>query len=321
MKEFREVRDSNKNKRATSKLNGSSIKKALLGRGHVAPGDDENSPLCADTFDDVSVDMSSVGPLPADLKATVEEFQEIETAIRRVTAQLDELQRRKVRSHFRSEAEERRDTHEMSEATQTLSAHFKKADRKLAELEVVASLGGTDAKAMYHNMRCAYSARFSALAQVVKDNQRKYVAQTQKQTKASMFKKDTKVDTVVDQLDKEEAMDRYMDRGLSEDQAHILLHNESQMKERDSDIRELLTSLTSLHDIFKDVNTLVLEQGTILDQIDYNLVKSKDTLVKATEELNIAVKHQEAGRFKLCVLFLVMLILGFVVAIVMKHAV
>ena len=125
----------------------------------------------------------------------------------------------------------------------------------------------------------------------------------------------------MEELERAEAKDRFMDRGLTEEQASVLMQNEMSMKDRDGEVRDLLKSLVVLHDVFRDVNQLVIDQGSILDQIDYNLVASKAHVESASKELTVALKHQDAGRFKLCVLFLLMMIFGFLFAIVMKAAV
>jgi syntaxin 16 len=38
--------------------------------------------------------------------------------------------------------------------------------------------------------------------------------------------------------------------------------------------------------LFKDLSHLVVEQGTVLDRIDYNLQKSKTNMTKANKELD-----------------------------------
>ena len=62
------------------------------------------------------------------------------------------------------------------------------------------------------------------------------------------------------------------------------------LKKRDTELNKLLNSVSDLAGIFKDMQVLVMEQGSILDRIDYNIdvastnvVKGKNSLIKAKD--------------------------------------
>lgn len=62
------------------------------------------------------------------------------------------------------------------------------------------------------------------------------------------------------------------------------------LKKRDTELNKLLNSVSDLAGIFKDMQVLVMEQGSILDRIDYNIdvastnvVKGKNSLIKAND--------------------------------------
>ncbi len=65
------------------------------------------------------------------------------------------------------------------------------------------------------------------------------------------------------------------------------------LQQRDNELSYLLNNVTKLATIFKDIQTLVMEQCSILDRIDYNIdvagdnvIKSKKSLIKANEYHN-----------------------------------
>jgi syntaxin 16 len=67
-------------------------------------------------------------------------------------------------------------------------------------------------------------------------------------------------------------------------------NSDIQLQRRDNELNELLNSVNDLAQIFKDMQTLVMEQGSILDRIDYNIdiastnvTSGKNSIVKANE--------------------------------------
>ena len=71
----------------------------------------------------------------------------------------------------------------------------------------------------------------------------------------------------------------------------FMMDNSKQvLKKRDTELNKLLNSVNDLAGIFKDMQVLVMEQGSILDRIDYNIdiastnvVKGKNSLIKAND--------------------------------------
>lgn len=87
---------------------------------------------------------------------------------------------------------------------------------------------------------------------------------------------------------------------------------------REKEIRQIAKSINDLAAIFRDLATLVIEQGTILDRIDYNVEHVRKDVEDAVGELHGAEKAQKGQRNKLCMLLLCIGILIAVIIIIFK---
>ena len=87
---------------------------------------------------------------------------------------------------------------------------------------------------------------------------------------------------------------------------------------RTSQITQIATSISELADLFRDLSNLVVEQGTVLDSVEYNVQQTSRELVAAESELKQAARYQaNTGRRK-CILFLILIIVGLVIVLVYK---
>jgi len=64
-----------------------------------------------------------------------------------------------------------------------------------------------------------------------------------------------------------------------------LEHIESIAIDRNEKIDHLVKSINQLNSLFKEMNRLVIDQGTLLDRIDFNIDLTYKKTVKAKEEL------------------------------------
>ena len=71
-------------------------------------------------------------------------------------------------------------------------------------------------------------------------------------------------------------------------QTNVIPATYSMAMQREEELRNLLKSIEELNTIFKDISILVIEQGTILDRIDYNIERADHNL-RQTEELLVMV--------------------------------
>ena len=80
------------------------------------------------------------------------------------------------------------------------------------------------------------------------------------------------------------------------------------LKRRDSDLNQLLDSMNNLASTFKDLKNLVVEQGTILDRIDYNIDSAAENTAKGKQHLRNAENIQKNSCFRNVMLILVLVV-------------
>ena len=65
---------------------------------------------------------------------------------------------------------------------------------------------------------------------------------------------------------------------------------------------------------------LVIDQGTILDRIDYNIEQAADRVGHAVVELNKANEYQKKSRTMLCIYVLLLLCSFMVIVLILKKS-
>lgn len=96
------------------------------------------------------------------------------------------------------------------------------------------------------------------------------------------------------------------DTGFTKDQLVELADMEVNAGQRSEEICQIATSISELHTIFKELAVLVIDQGSILDRIDYNIEQVVTRSKQASKELVKAEKAQKSNRATNCILALVL---------------
>lgn len=81
------------------------------------------------------------------------------------------------------------------------------------------------------------------------------------------------------------AAEAYFDKGFSDQQQAHLRDNTTAIQQRDEEILSIVKSISELATIFKDLAVLIVDQGTILDRIDYNIELASHHIEEGHTEL------------------------------------
>lgn len=88
--------------------------------------------------------------------------------------------------------------------------------------------------------------------------------------------------------------------------------------QRNRDLANLLNSINSLSQIFKDLQALIMHQGTILDRIDYNIEQTKANVYDAHEIIKEEHENMKSSFARKINLGLVVIICIMIVLYIIK---
>merc|ERR1712060_929166 len=97
--------------------------------------------------------------------------------------------------------------------------------------------------------------------------------------------------------------------GFDKEQLQRLKQMEVNASNRTQEILNIAKSVHELATLFQELSVLVVEQGSLLDRIDYNVEQTLDSLGKAKKHVDKANVYQKRSRTALCIIVLIMLII------------
>ena len=120
----------------------------------------------------------------------------------------------------------------------------------------------------------------------------------------------------------ESTIDNLINSKIDDEKNNFLYTQEDdkhqQIKKRDEDISVLVKSIDELSGIFKDLQNIVQEQGTILDRIDYNINISYENSQQGLKYIKKAEEHQSESCFRNVILLLFIIIFIEAILIISK---
>eukprot|EP01132_Coremiostelium_polycephalum_P004266 gene4266-5338_t len=176
-----------------------------------------------------------------------------------------------------------------------------------------ASLSPEDIK-MKENIQTSKYSKLQELSQLFKQKQRIYLTNLQKLHSNSFNDWGDGNQEEEDERYKIEEFDHFTDK-----QMELVKIMEQEAAERNTEIKKILASINDLTTLYQDISVLIVQQGTLLDRIDYNLTRVEENLEEAEKEVGVANKYHKEYRTRLCILMiLVALVIGMVFFMIIK---
>jgi syntaxin 16 len=88
--------------------------------------------------------------------------------------------------------------------------------------------------------------------------------------------------------------------------------------QREREIDDIAQGIIELSDLFRDLQAMVIDQGTMLDRIDYNVERMATDVKEADKEIKVASGYQRKTTKRKIILLLLLVIAGMIIILVIK---
>lgn len=116
------------------------------------------------------------------------------------------------------------------------------------------------------------------------------------------------------------AMPNNFNMGFTEQQLMSIQSNESSINRRSKEITDIAKSIHHLAEVFRDLQTMIVDQGTLLDRIDYNIEDMSTNVKTAHEELTTAKKTQSKSKESKILIFMVIMVIILLIMVIIKKS-
>ncbi|CAL5399406.1 unnamed protein product [Camellia sinensis] len=107
--------------------------------------------------------------------------------------------------------------------------------------------------------------------------------------------------------------------GFNEHQMAKLRKSEAFTAEREREIQQVVESVNDLAQIMKDLSVLIIDQGTIVDRIDYNIQNVAASVEEGFKQLQKAERTQKQGGMVKCATILIIMCFVMLVLLILKE--
>ncbi|KAJ8967392.1 hypothetical protein NQ314_002898 [Rhamnusium bicolor] len=152
---------------------------------------------------------------------------------------------------------------------------------------------------VYHSLATA----LQELSSSFRSTQNSYLRQIQSREDRSKIYFNNQIIELDDFYTQEsEDIDNYFVNSKQMSQQQLLMLEEDNTRfaqEREQEVNSIVKSIVDLNEIFKDLSQMVVDQGTVLDRIDYNIEQTSVQVYEGFKQLQKADAYQRKNR-KMC---------------------
>jgi syntaxin 16 len=244
--------------------------------------------------------------------AASEKAQELMTSIREKMAELKRRHERALLPNFGSSPQEEQ---HIDVLTKDITRLFRNADNTLQQL----STNEQDTHGrVQNNVQRAVASDLQKLSIEFRKQQKEYLRKLRAQREDELGTIDFASD--FNSQSKSFVDDEKRDPGFSQAQLLQVEQAESVSRERDEEVQNVVDSVNELAQVMKDLSVLVVDQGTVLDRIDYNCEQVAASVERGEKQLKEAESTQKQSRMLIIIFCLLMAVFVMLVIVIFRFA-
>ncbi|XP_075640118.1 syntaxin-43-like isoform X1 [Castanea sativa] len=264
------------------------------------------APLSTEDPGPSSRDAFTVGLPPS----WVDDSEQVAANIQRARAKMAELVKAHAKALMPSFEDGKEDQHLIEALTQEITDILRRSEKRLQKLSASGSAEDSNVR---KNVQRSLATDLQNLSVDLRRKQSTYLKRLQQQ-KEGPDGVDLEMNLNGNKSRLED--DEFSDVGFNEQQTVKIKKGQ---QEREREINQVVQSVNELAQIMKDLSVLVIDQGTIVDRIDYNIQTVAVSVDEGLKQLQKAERTQKKGGMVRCATVLVIMCFIMLVLLVLKE--
>ncbi|XP_020239553.1 syntaxin-43 isoform X2 [Cajanus cajan] len=245
--------------------------------------------------------------------AWVDLSEEISANVQRARTKMAELAKAHAKALMPSFGDGKEDQHAIETLTHEITDLIKRSEKRLRRLSAT---GPSEDSNVRKNVQRSLATDLQNLSVELRKKQSTYLKRLRQQKEGQ--------DGVDLEINLNGSKSKYQDDDLdnmvfNEHQMAKLKKNEAFTVEREKEIQQVVESVNELAQIMKDLSVLVIDQGTIVDRIDYNIQNVATTVEDGLKQLQKAERTQKKGGMVMCATVLLIMCFVMLVLLIIKE--
>ncbi|KAM0800915.1 SNARE domain-containing protein [Usnea florida] len=282
--------------------------------------------MSAGAFDDdgdAVIEMDLLPPRWVDIQ---DEVTDLLGTIAKRSLELEKLHQKHVLPGFDDEDVKRREEIAIERMTQEITRGFHECQKAIQRIETMVrdarQQGGVSAadETMARNIQISLASRVQEVSAGFRKKQSNYLKKlrtlgglTFDRTAAPSQNPYTDPSMMESETDKS-----FSQSTLQQTSMKRLNTNDVAIAQREREIEDIAQGIIELADIFKELQGMVIDQGTMLDRIDYNVENMSVNVKAADKELNVATGYQKKYTKRKILFLLLLLVIGMFILLLVK---